>query len=84
MICCFVFLTTGVSRSSETPVDIQSTIWRYILEERTVHNHRGDNLKSYVKFPPLFYINEVQNHFLEIWRILEYLCCSPTPLYIGL
>jgi hypothetical protein len=34
MICCFVYLTIEVSRFSETPVDIPSTIWRYILVEK--------------------------------------------------
>jgi hypothetical protein len=32
--------------SSETSVDFQRTIRRYITEDRTVHNHRCDNLKS--------------------------------------
>jgi hypothetical protein len=32
--------------SSETSVDFQRTKWRYILEYRTLHNHRCENLKS--------------------------------------
>jgi hypothetical protein len=33
--------------SSETPVDFQRTIWGYIPEDRTLHNLRCENLKSY-------------------------------------
>jgi hypothetical protein len=32
--------------SSETSVDSQRTTWRYIPEDRTLHNHRCENLKS--------------------------------------
>jgi hypothetical protein len=32
---------------SETSVDFQRTTWRYIPEERTIHNHRCENLNSY-------------------------------------
>jgi hypothetical protein len=34
--------------SSETSVDFQRTIWRYIPKDRTLYNHRCENLKSYV------------------------------------
>jgi hypothetical protein len=33
--------------SSETSVDSQWTIWRYIPEDGTIHKHRCENLKSY-------------------------------------
>jgi hypothetical protein len=33
--------------SSETSVDSQRTTLRYIPEDRTVRNHRCENLKSY-------------------------------------
>jgi hypothetical protein len=33
--------------SSETSVDTQRTIWRYIPEDRTLHNHSCENIKSY-------------------------------------
>jgi hypothetical protein len=33
--------------SSETPVDFQRTIRRYIPEDRNLRNHRRENLKSY-------------------------------------
>jgi hypothetical protein len=35
--------------SSKTPVDFQRTTRRYIPEDRTLHNHRCENLKSYIK-----------------------------------
>jgi hypothetical protein len=33
--------------SSETSINFQRTTWRYIREDRGVHNHRCDSLKSY-------------------------------------
>jgi hypothetical protein len=33
---------------SGTSVDFQVTTWRYIPEDRTVHNHCCDNLNSYI------------------------------------
>jgi hypothetical protein len=35
--------------SSETSVDFQRTTRRYIPKDRTLHNHRYENLKSYNK-----------------------------------
>jgi hypothetical protein len=37
--------------SSETPVDFQQTTRRYTPEDRTLHNHCSENLKSY-KYGP--------------------------------
>jgi hypothetical protein len=34
--------------SSETSVDTQRTTRRYIPEDDTLHNHRYENLKSYI------------------------------------
>jgi uncharacterized membrane protein len=34
--------------SSEKSIDFQRTTRRYIPEDRTLHNHRCENLKSYV------------------------------------
>jgi hypothetical protein len=36
--------------SSDTSIDMQRTTRLYILQYRTVHNHRCQNLKSYNKF----------------------------------
>jgi hypothetical protein len=37
--------------SSETSVETQRTTRRYISEDGTLHNHRSENLKSYVLNP---------------------------------
>jgi hypothetical protein len=34
---------------AETPVDFQRTTRRYIPEDVILHNHRCENLKSYIK-----------------------------------
>jgi hypothetical protein len=36
-----------VSCPSKTSVDFQQTPWRYVPEDRTLHNHECENLKSY-------------------------------------
>jgi hypothetical protein len=36
--------------SSETSVDFQQTTERYTPEDNTLHNHRCENLKSYIVF----------------------------------
>jgi hypothetical protein len=42
-----------VTFSSETSADFQRTTRRYIPEGRTLHNHRCENLRSYIiKFIP--------------------------------
>jgi hypothetical protein len=40
-------LNTVATFSSETWVDFQWTTRGYIPEDRTLHNHRSENLKSY-------------------------------------
>jgi hypothetical protein len=42
-------LKTEAIRSSETSVNFQRTTRRYIPEDSTVHNHRCENLKSYIE-----------------------------------
>jgi hypothetical protein len=39
-------LKIGVTCFSETSVDLQRTIRHYITEDRTLHNHRCENLTS--------------------------------------
>jgi hypothetical protein len=34
--------------SSETSVDFQRTTWHNVPEDRNLHNHRCENLKSYI------------------------------------
>jgi hypothetical protein len=36
--------------SSKTSVDFWWTTWRYTPEDRTLHNHRCENIKSYKEF----------------------------------
>jgi hypothetical protein len=46
---CLVYSSTlkiEVICSSETSVDFQRTTWRYIPEDRTLHNHRSEDLNS--------------------------------------
>jgi hypothetical protein len=33
---------------SETSVDFRRTTWRYIPQDNTLHNHRRENIKSYI------------------------------------
>jgi hypothetical protein len=44
--------------SSETSADIQRTTRRYIPEDRTLHNDRCENFKSYMflSVPPNYYM----------------------------
>jgi hypothetical protein len=41
--------------SSETSVDFQDNTRRYIPEDSTLHNHRCENLKSYIVLDIVFY-----------------------------
>jgi hypothetical protein len=34
--------------SSESSVDFQRNAWRFIPEDRTLHDHHCENLKSYI------------------------------------
>jgi hypothetical protein len=36
--------------SSETSVVFQQTTWHYIPEDSILHNHRCENLKSYINY----------------------------------
>jgi ribosomal protein L13 len=47
----------GAKRSSETSVDFQRTIRRYIPEVGTLHNNRFENLKPYTNS----YFPEIRN-----------------------
>jgi hypothetical protein len=55
----FIVSEDGGDIFHEMSVEFQQTTWRYIPENRTLHNHRCENLKSYDHFsaynlPPLF------------------------------
>jgi hypothetical protein len=47
-LACSSTLEREVTWSSETLVDFQRTTLHYIPEDRTLHNHRCENLKSYL------------------------------------
>jgi hypothetical protein len=61
-------------RSSETSVDFQRTTRRYIPEYSTLHNHRCENLKSYIL---LFLVSGVQNSI-----VVTFLCSSGSSVSI--
>jgi hypothetical protein len=49
LLVLFFTLKMEATYSYETSLDFQRTTRLYILEDRTLHNHRCDNLKSYMK-----------------------------------
>jgi hypothetical protein len=53
LVSCLVYSLTMKMEaiySSETSVDFQSTIWRYVPEDITLQNHCCENLTSYNPF----------------------------------
>jgi hypothetical protein len=51
LVSCFAYsstMKTEATCSSETSVDFQRTTQCYIAEDRTLHTHRCENLKSYM------------------------------------
>jgi hypothetical protein len=50
---------------AKTSVETQRTIRRYIPEDDTLHNHRCENLKSYMIFVVFFYISTVTLWFIN-------------------
>jgi hypothetical protein len=51
LVSCSAYFSTlkmEAIYSSETSVDFQRTTRRYIPEDSTLHNHRSENLKSYI------------------------------------
>jgi hypothetical protein len=50
LVTCLTYysiLKMEATYSSETSDDLQWSTWHYITEDRTFHNHRCENLKSY-------------------------------------
>jgi hypothetical protein len=68
-------------QNSKTPVDCQQTTWRYIPQDRTLHNHRCENLKSYTFLAILvsFFIFIVL-FFLTPWTRMT--PCLPLQLHL--
>jgi hypothetical protein len=51
LLSCSAYSTTlkmEAACSTETLLDFQQTTRRYIPEDRTIHNHCSENLKSYI------------------------------------
>jgi hypothetical protein len=58
LVSCLAYsstLKTEATSCSETSVDFQRTTWCHIPEDITLHNHRCENLKSYISVSPLKY-----------------------------
>jgi hypothetical protein len=59
--------------SSETSVDFQRTTRRYIPEDSTLHNHRCENLKSYIVICSVYRTSVILNSYLvRIFKNLLY------------
>jgi hypothetical protein len=53
LVSCLAYslnLKMKLTCSSETLVDFQWTTWNYISENKTVHSHCCENLKSYTEY----------------------------------
>jgi hypothetical protein len=78
LVSCFAcssILKMETTRSSETPIDFQWTIRRYIPENRTLYNHRCENLKSYKAYYCLVLNLKIHYYRIIKWTtpIVEYL-----------
>jgi hypothetical protein len=65
--------------SSETSVGFQQTTQHYILEARTLHNHRCENLNSYrfkLFFPPLRWNAKFYTHTSQQVRLQLFISSS--------
>jgi hypothetical protein len=62
LVSCLAYSSTLKMEArcfSETSVDFQRTTRRYIPEDRTLHNHRCENLRAYNEIPvSMFLLNE--------------------------
>jgi hypothetical protein len=56
--------------SFETLVDFQRTTWYYIPEDSTLHNHRYENLKSYVAYYHISFEDETMFNGKSVTNIL--------------
>jgi hypothetical protein len=43
-----LILKTEVTSSSKSFAEFQQTTWSYLPQDRTLHNHHGENLRSYI------------------------------------
>jgi hypothetical protein len=74
----------GAICSSDTSVDFQRTTRRYIPEDRHLHNHRCQNLKSYIGGVCLnFLIKRSQLLYRYVYDQKEQLHMLPTWINIA-
>jgi hypothetical protein len=70
--CSPLKVNRSIGGSSETSVHCQRNIWRYILEDGTLHNHRCESLKSFtsmftiVHHWPLLWVRWIKSHFSSL------------------
>jgi hypothetical protein len=67
----------GSDMFSETSVDFQYTTRRYILEDRSLHNHRRENIASYIMYTHI--IDYFSYHTFII--CLQWWCAESTELF---
>jgi hypothetical protein len=61
VLSCFAYsltLKVEATCSSKTSVDFQRTTWHYIPQDRTLHNHHYENLKSYISSCNSWYLGQ--------------------------
>jgi hypothetical protein len=84
LISCLAYsstLTMKVIHSSETLVDLKWTTWGYILEDRTLHNHRCENLKSSISYYCLARIYSQKFHWSARRHNLLFKCIRNNRVY---
>jgi hypothetical protein len=57
---------------SETLADFQQNTWRYIPEDRTLHNHWCENLRSYTVIK--FWVPKMSGNFLNNSETISFWC----------
>jgi hypothetical protein len=78
MVSCFVYssaIKIEVTSYSETSVHFQRNTWSYNQKYRTLHNHRCENLKSYITLKP------VVMYVCKTWSMTEEEKCKVK--YVG-
>jgi uncharacterized membrane protein YciS (DUF1049 family) len=73
LLSLFFTLKMEAIFSSETSVDFHQTTRRYIPEDGTLHNHRCDNLKSYMKISGMWL--RVVWYKYTVWAECRVLVC---------
>jgi hypothetical protein len=80
-------LKVEAKHSSEISVDFQRITRRYVLEDRTFHNHRCENLKSYIPKLLKFHGKAIScdvlnlNFVVKTRKIMELFCLKQKDKY---